>query len=126
MDFSSEQRVNLKTCLKNDELINLLVDSDESKVVNFLIDELVRSRSEVINFHNKRISESINFFVRKGEWANLSQIMKSLPEEIIKTPKDDDISRIVDMFANQVEEFMELPEDTRQKALEYINESKEN
>lgn len=71
MNLTDEQKSLLKQYFKNDEVVKALSKDSDENVIDFLINELRGSQSRLIMFHNDQISNSINFFVRTGEWSNL-------------------------------------------------------
>lgn len=122
MNLTEEQKTLLKEYFKNDEMVDAISRDSDENVKDFLIHELRHSKSKLIMFHNEQSANSINFFVREGEWSNLSQILRSLPHELKKAKKETYIEEVMNTFADQVSEFMGLSRQKREMALNYVRE----
>lgn len=104
----------------HEELVNVIMEDKIESQNEFLISKLKEKQDEVTYFHNGNISKGINYFKHKGMWTNLSRLLRSLPDDILETKKSSIAKRTVDVFTNQVKEFMALSKKDREKALEYI------
>jgi Arc/MetJ-type ribon-helix-helix transcriptional regulator len=74
---------------------------------------------------NEQISSGIRELVLMGQWTNVSQILRALPENLKQAVaadsiRSDQIVEINNTFADQVAEFMDLSEEDRQSALNLI------
>jgi len=120
MELTQEQKTKLKSCFKQNSIIDAFETESAENVVSHLICELDCAKSLLVQFHNKQVFDSISFFVQEGEWVNLSQIMRSLPKQIKRTIKDENVRSIIDTDADLVAKFMELSQKEKKAALESL------
>lgn len=104
----------------HEELVNVIMEDTIESQNEFLISQLKSKQDEIADFHNNNVAKGINYFKRKGMWANLSRILRTIPNDILETKKSSLARKTVDVFAKQVKEFMALSRKDRDKALNYL------
>ena len=77
-----------------------------------------------IQMLNKAVADAIREFVFMRQWTNLSEIYRTLPEDIERALKNEDgtISQDVKEWCVRVKRFNGLSADDQRKALAYLDE----
>lgn len=112
-----EDRNRLLSCFdENGEL-------DESSFAELSLMMLQHQTSSRIQLLNKKIADAIHEFEFMGQWTNLSQVLRSLPESIANAAcQDKTFGKEIAEWSKEIDKFLGLSKEERKLALEYVEE----
>ena len=91
---------------------------EDGTLIEFISMMKVAQTREICRI-NEQISKGIHQLVEMGQWVNISQIIRSLPVELVNAATNDTFpNRSIVVYAQQVAQFMDMSEQDRKICLE--------
>jgi hypothetical protein len=102
-------------------LLSAIESGDYKSLEDLLLTQLQVRTSQLINYHNQNISQSISELVRFKQWTNLLQIFRCLPDDVVQASRDDVFRETWESWAKTIKKFNGLSADQRELALELLD-----